>query len=89
MCLGCKLDSIGAGMGVHRVLVNAVMELLPSVKYTEFLEFLANGCRVLQLGFLYKPSYVSLLLMSPVRPTNQQSDRSLSFVLFYTVYRTL
>jgi hypothetical protein len=45
MCLiGCRLDSIGAGMGEWRAIVKTVMELLGSVKYMEFLDHLATNC---------------------------------------------
>lgn len=67
--------------------MNTVMGRIGSVKYMEFWTTLQLTVSVLSRVSLYRASYVSLLLISPVRPTNHtvRLRCRLSCLFFYFI----
>ena len=76
MCLiGCRLDSIGAGTGEWRNFVNTVMELLGSMKYMEFLDYLATNCQFLEQGFFIQ-NQLRLVIANQSCSTNRSHSKT-------------
>ena len=67
--------------------MNTVMERLGSVKYMEFWTTLQLTVSVSSRVSLYRTSYVSLLLISLVRPTSHTVRHRCRLSVFFLLYR--